>query len=121
MKKRILHLIATNFYGGPEKQIIEHLLRLNLLNEFQGILCSFIEGKNRNEILEVASKRGVPNFHIIMKNQIDLRALFQIIKVLRKNKIDIIIAHHYKSVILGTVAAKLLGLRILDYSRGFTA
>jgi len=26
---KVAHIIATNFFGGPEKQIIEHLKRLD--------------------------------------------------------------------------------------------
>ena len=38
----VVHIIATGFYGGPEKQIIEHLKRLDR-GRFRGIIASFLE------------------------------------------------------------------------------
>lgn len=118
--KTIIHIIATNFYGGPEKQIIEHLVRLNKRVEYQGILISFIENNSRNEILEKAKEMGITNYGIPMKNPFDYKALADIFSLLSKLQADLICAHHYKAVVLGWIAAKKLNIPILNYSRGFT-
>lgn len=119
--KKILHLIATNFYGGPEKQIVEHLSRLNKGSGFKGILGSFIEGGEKNEILEKAKSRALPCRGIPMNGPLDVRALYQLMKLIRYEKIDLICAHHYKSVVMGYIAGRSHGIPVLNYSRGFTA
>lgn len=120
-KKKILHLIATNFYGGPEKQIIEHLVRLNKYDDFVGILGSFIESGQPNGILQKARERNVPHFGIPMNNPVDVKALLFLHKQVRLNQIDLLCAHHYKSVVMGFLVGRYWGIPVMDYSRGFTA
>ena len=120
-KKKIMHLIATNFYGGPEKQIVEHLLRLNRVEEYEGVLGSFLEGGGKNELLEKARKAGIRSFGIPMYGPFDIKALFKLARVVRKEKISLLCAHHYKAVVMGWLVAKWYGIPVIDYSRGFTA
>ncbi|MHA1279572.1 MAG: glycosyltransferase family 4 protein [Candidatus Helarchaeota archaeon] len=120
-KKKILHLIATNFYGGPEKQIIEHLVRLNKYNEFVGILGSFIENGQPNEILQKAQERNISHFGIPMNNPLDFKALLFLHEQIRSHRIDLLCAHHYKSVVMGYLVGRYWGIPVMDYSRGFTA
>ncbi len=120
-KKKIMHLIATNFYGGPEKQIVEHLLRLNQTEGYEGILGSFLEGGNKNELLEKAREAGIRSFGIPMDGPFDVKALFKLARVVREEGIALLCAHHYKAVVMGWLVAKWYGIPVLDYSRGFTA
>ncbi len=117
---KVCHVIATNFYGGPEKQIIEHLTRLNNTTGFKGILVSFYEGNNHNEILHKAAERGIEHYGLFMSNPLDFKALYNLIRLVLKLKINIIVAHHYKAVIMGGITALICRKKILDYSRGFT-
>ncbi len=119
--KRVMHLIATSFYGGPEKQIVEHLKRLNK-ETYVGIVTSFLEGRNQhNEILEQADIVGLMNYGIKMSNPLDLRALLELIRILRKKKVDILCTHGYKSAVMGWCAAKISNIPILSFSRGYTS
>jgi len=120
-RRKILHLIATNFYGGPEKQIIEHLIRLNKKKKIIGILGSFIEKGQPNEILQKAQESNIPHFGIPMNNPVDFRALIFLSQQVRLHRIDLLCAHHYKSVVLGYLTGRFLGIPVLNYSRGFTA
>ncbi len=121
MKRRVMHLIATNFYGGPEKQIVEHLVRLNKSETYKGVLCSFLEGGQPNQILNVARQRGIETFAVPMNGPLDVRALMQVYRLLKRQGIDLLVGHHYKAVIFGVIAGRLLGIPVLNYSRGFTA
>jgi glycosyltransferase involved in cell wall biosynthesis len=120
MKPKVAHLIATNFFGGPEKQITEHLKILNKGGRYQGVLISYIEKNQKNEILEQAKQLGIENYCIPMSNPVDILALLKLMKILRESDIQLICAHHYKAVVMGWIAGRLLGLPVLDYSRGFT-
>jgi glycosyltransferase involved in cell wall biosynthesis len=120
MKKNIAHLIATNFYGGPEKQIVEHIKRLDT-NEYLGNVISFIENGQRNEMLEHASNARLNNFGVPMNGPADIRALWNLTLLLRKEKISILCVHGYKSTIIGWVAARINKIPIIAFSRGYTA
>jgi len=118
--KLIMHLISTNFYGGPEKQIIEHLKRLNHVH-YQGILASFIEKDNPNKTLEQANAIGLRNHGIPMSGPIDITALFNLIGLLDQEKADLLCTHGYKATIMGWWAGKRIGVPVVAFSRGYTA
>ncbi len=120
-RKRIAHLIATNFYGGPEKQIIEHLRLLENDQQLEGVLITFVEGHQQNEILSKARDLGLEHIGIPMNGPMDVRALKSLMNALKMKKIDFLCAHHYKAVVMGWFAAKRLKIPVIDYSRGFTA
>ncbi len=115
-----MHLIATNFYGGPEKQIVEHLKRLNRAH-YQGILASYLEGNSPNETLEQAQRSGLKNYEIPMSGRLDIRALWELNRLLRQGKIDLLCTHGYKSSVMGWWAGKKAGIPVLVFSRGYTA
>lgn len=114
-----MHLIATNFYGGPEKQIIEHFKILDK-RKWSCYLTSFLEGSNPNEILEIARINDISSFSIPMGYPLDFFALFKLIKILKSTKINLLLTHGYKADILGLIAAKIVGIPIIAFSRGDT-
>ncbi len=115
----VTHLIATNFYGGPEKQIIEHLLRLNN-REFQGEIVSFIEKTGGNELLDKAVQSKLIGHGIEMFNLLDIKAQCALIKILKKQKVDLLCTHGYKACVMGWWAAKRINIPIIAFSRGYT-
>jgi glycosyltransferase involved in cell wall biosynthesis len=118
--KNIMHLIATNFYGGPEKQIIEHLKRLNG-EHYQGIFASFLEGSNPNETLDQAQLNGVKHHGIPMSCRFDIRALWKLIQLLRQEKVDLLCVHGYKSAVMGGWVGRRLNIPVVAFSRGYTS
>lgn len=117
--KKVMHLIATNFYGGPEKQIVEHLKRLNS-TRYQGILASFLEGENPNEALEQAEIADLKNFGIPISGRFDFRALVKIIRLLRLERVDLLCTHGYRSTVMGWWAGRRVGIPVVAFSRGYT-
>jgi glycosyltransferase involved in cell wall biosynthesis len=118
--KTIIHLIATNFYGGPEKQIVEHLKRLGKVY-YQGMLVSFLEGGAANETLEQAKIVGLKHHGIPMSSRFDIRALWKLMRLLRQEKVDLLCAHGYKSIVMGWWAGRRVGIPVIAFSRGYTA
>ncbi len=117
---RVAHLIATGFYGGPEKQIVEHLKLINS-DIYKGYVLSFIESGESNEIIEKAVENNIEAIGIPMSGPIDIRALIQLIRVIRENRIDLLCVHGYKACVLGWIAAKRTSIRIIAFSRGYTS
>ncbi len=115
-----MHLNASNFYGGPEKQIVEHLTRLNE-KSFTGIVTSFQEGKKENEILRRAEEIGLRNFAIPMSRAVDVSALLYLKDLLQKEQVDVLCTHGYKSTVMGWWAARRTKIPIVAFSRGYTA
>jgi glycosyltransferase involved in cell wall biosynthesis len=64
--------------------------------------------------------RGVELFEVPMKREIspieDLRALIRICGIIRANKFDIVHAHSSKAGVLGRIAARLAGTKMVMYS-----
>jgi len=118
--KNIMHLIASNFFGGPEKQIVQHLLRLNR-NNFRSIIASFIENDTKNELLEKAQQYGLLAIPIFMSSAIDFRAQKRLIRLLKKKEIDLLCTHGYKSSIMGWLAGRICNIPVMAFSRGFTS
>lgn len=119
-QKNIVHLIATNFYGGPERQIIEHLRRLN--NEcFNGIVASFLERNEDNELLKKARENEIENYSIPISHALDFSVLRLLVGLLREKNADLLCTHGYKSTVLGWLAAKKAGIPVLAFSRGYTS
>ncbi len=115
----IVHLIDTCFYGGPEKQIVEHLKRLNK-DYYKSILASFLEGRVQNEVLQQAELVGLQHYGIRMFGKLDFTALMKLVKILRKEKVDLLCAHGYKSTVMGWWAGRKIGIPVIAFSRGYT-
>jgi glycosyltransferase involved in cell wall biosynthesis len=118
--KKIMHLIATNFHGGPEKQVIEHLKRLDS-DRYQGILASYLEAGNPNETLEEAEKAGLKDFGIPTSGGFDFSALVKIIRLLRQERVDLLCTHGYRSTVMGWWAGRRVGIPLVAFSRGYTS
>lgn len=116
---RVVHLIATNFYGGPEKQIVEHLKRLNSAR-YQGILASFLEGSDPNETLKQAEIAGLKSFGIPISGRFDFRPLPKIIRLLRRERVDLLCTHGYRLTVMGWWAGRRVGIPVVAFSRGYT-
>jgi glycosyltransferase involved in cell wall biosynthesis len=119
IKRTIVHLRASNFVGGPEKQIIEHLKRLNQ-NRYNGWLVSFLEGRKENEMLQVARREGLNNCAIPTACPIDGRSLFKLLKLIRQLEADLICVHGYKACVMGWWVGKKANIPVLAFSRGDT-
>jgi glycosyltransferase involved in cell wall biosynthesis len=116
----IMHLNASNFYGGPEKQIIEHTKRIDPAR-YKVIVAAFLEGSNESEILQRARDEKLMYDGIPMSGPFDIRALFLLINLLRSRNVDLLCTHGYKSTVLGWCAARRTGISVAAFSRGYTA
>lgn len=122
MKERIVaHLIATNFYGGPERQIINHALHLTRRSQqYSPLVVSFQEGKRENEILAKAELQGISHDSILAPGAINFRAITELTIILKKHGVSILVGHGYKANVIGRLASWRVGLPFVAVSRGWT-
>lgn len=104
---RILHLISSGGLFGAERVAVE--LSKSLKKTYH---CEPILGVIRNvynpheEILEEAINNGIAYTVFSCRSQLDLKLVFSIREFIKKNRIDVIHCHGYKSNFYGLLASK---------------
>lgn len=117
---RIAHLIATNFYGGPEKQIVEHAMRLDP-SRHTFCLLSFVEAGSTNELLTRAAEKNIHHRALRANGSFQPKIVGDLSAVLRAEGIELLVAHGYKSNVIGRLASWKTGIPIVAVSRGWTS
>ena len=116
---RVAHFLASNFFGGPEKQLLEHVGRLNP-QYFLPLVVSFDEGGEGNQLLEKIDAAGVVGKSIRSVNPFDPRMIADFITFIREEKIDLVCVHGYKANVIGRIASWVAGVPVIAISRGWT-
>jgi glycosyltransferase involved in cell wall biosynthesis len=116
---RIAHFIATNFVGGPEKQILNHISRLPIgLHAVQVI--SFDEPGGR-ELRSEAGKLGV-ECHLLPAGKWHIHhVLRQLLQWHDVWQPDVVCAHGYKAGFFTLLLKLRRGSRFVGFSRGWTS
>lgn len=116
---RILHLTASEFIGGPEKQILHHAADLNS-PECEMLVGSFRNGNKTPAIVARAREAGLRTLEL-PPGRFDLRTAFVLAKFLRDENISLICTHTYKANVTGFLAAPLAGCPQIGFVRGWLA
>ncbi len=115
---RIIHLRASNFYGGPERQLHHHA-RLAASSSFHVIIASFSE-QGTPEFIDVIARDGLSTHVFDVANAYDSRAIGRIKKYLRQENIDLLCTHDYRTHVIGWLATRSIRTRWIAFSRGWT-
>lgn len=115
----VMHLRASNFVGGPEKQILEHFSRLDS-KRFRPILGTFVEDGAPDKLGDAAISRGFECIRFPSVSPLNPGAILNLARVLKNNNVDILCTHGYKPNVLGFFAAKLGRTATICISRGWT-
>ncbi len=118
-KIKVLHLRATNFYGGPERQIHRHALAARS-TDFEIQIGSFSEQGGRPALLDIAEQDGVPTKCFEVASAYDRRSAALVRDYLRTQQIAILATHDYRTNILGRMIVKGTDTRWVAFSRGWT-
>ena len=116
----VLHLRISNFIGGPEKQILEHMVRLNK-EKFRPLLCCFRDNGIDDPLQKEAEALGISCRIINTNSAFDLKTISQLVRILREEKVNLICSHGYKPNMIGRLAAWQCGVSAVAVSRGWTA
>jgi glycosyltransferase involved in cell wall biosynthesis len=116
----VCHLIASNFAGGPEKQIVELSVRLRDLG-WTVVVGSFRENRHSVEVIELARARGLETFLIDTRSPFSPAAVAQLVRFLRAARVEILVTHGYKPNLIGYLARRKAHVLQLPMIRGYTA
>jgi glycosyltransferase involved in cell wall biosynthesis len=121
MKKKlnVLQFICPAGLYGAEMWILA--LSKNL--KIKSVNCSLavsLESETQNiEVFNRFRSLGMPAYTIKMHGKFDPAAIRKLVKLIREKKIDVLHTHGYKSDILGLIAARVAGIKVLATPHGF--
>lgn len=114
---RILHLIASDLLGGPEKQLLHHA-RDTRTAGYQIVLGSFQEGAHPPEFLALARRHGVET--VAIPGGVRPGLVDDLTKYLREHSIDLLCTHGYKANVVGHFAARHANVPAAPFVHGFS-
>lgn len=115
----VMHVRASNFVGGPEKQILEHFVRLDR-DRFEPILVTYVEDGQSDPLGEAAIHQGFRCIRLPSQSPLHPGAVARLAGQMKREKVDILCTHGYKPNVLGCLAARLSGAATIAISRGWT-
>ena len=117
--KVIVHLTASPFLGGPERQMLG--LARALPENYQTVfLCLMEGGKSQPFVDEIRRREG--NVICLRHNHPHLVAsVREVIGHLRRLRPDAVFTHNYKPLLIGHMASCWVDVPVVAVSRGWTA
>lgn len=116
---RIAHFIATNFVGGPEKQILNHIGRLPQ-DVHRVMLISFAE-HGGYELKREADQRAIECVLLPAEKWRLHAVLAQLLRAYDVWRPDVVCAHGYKAGFYTLLLKMLRRCRYVGFSRGWTS
>jgi glycosyltransferase involved in cell wall biosynthesis len=114
----VVHLTASTFFGGPERQMLG--LAQHLPPEFSTSFLSFSEGGRCGEFLRAVEAGGFAGIELHNDTPRLRAAARELAGLLRFHRADVLLCHGYKANLLGRVAARRAGVPVVAVSRGWT-
>src|SRR5204863_399020 len=116
---RIVHLMASPFYGGPERQMLG--LARHLPSRYDSVFVTFAERGRCAGLVNEARRCGF-DCHVLEHNAPRLRrAASETARLLRRLDADVLCCSGYKPDIVGVWAARQAGVPAISVSHGWTS
>lgn len=115
----IVHLTASTFHGGPERQMLG--LAHHLPETYQSIFLSFAEGGRCRQFLSTARHHGFEAISLTYDTPRLRTAVREITGHLERFSADVLCCHGYKANLLGRIAARRRKIPVVAVARGWTA
>ena len=114
----LVHLTASTFFGGPERQMLG--LALALPDTVRTTFATFLEGGRGGAFLDEVRPHGFATAPL--KNDFPnvFASVREVRELLRATACDVLICHGYKAHIFGRLAARRAGIPAVAVSRGWT-
>ena len=109
MSLNLIQVVFSLDVGGVEKLIVEMARKINREQFNFSVCCLTKNGELSNQL----EKEGVEIFYLGKKEGFDLGLIFRLAWLLRKQKADILHTHDNSTLLYGTLAAKLAGVKTL--------
>lgn len=112
---KLLYVVTYADLGGAQRST------LLLAEHFQGEIAA---GFERDELFEAAAKKGIKTHKVLnlrrgIKPLSDLLCLFELFRLFKKTKPDIVHLNSSKAGFIGSIAGKLAGVKVVYSARGF--
>lgn len=114
----VVHLTASTFHGGPERQMLG--LAHNLPDTYQTVFLSFAEGGRCRPFLSTARHHGFEAVGLSHDTPRLAAAVREIAANLDAVGADVLCCHGYKANLLGRIAARRAGIPAVAVARGWT-
>jgi len=114
----LVHLTASTFFGGPERQMLGLADALPL--GFRSTYLSFNEDCRCMMFLDRVKAAGHHGARLRNDTPHLQSAIQELEDFLRAHEASVLISHGYKSNLLGRIAARRAGIPIVAVSRGWT-
>ena len=115
----VVHLMASPFFGGPEKQMLG--LARHLPKEVESTFLSFAERGLAQVFIDEVRQHGFQGSLLTHNTPRFLACIREIATELTRLKADVLCTSGYKPDILGWRAARRVGIPIVSVSHGWTA
>ncbi|MFP4389694.1 MAG: glycosyltransferase family 4 protein [Desulfococcaceae bacterium] len=116
---RVLHFICPTGLHGAERWILALVRHLDpaVVKSHLAVTLEF-PGQNI-EVRDLFAPLGHGTHVVSMRHRFDLRGVRALVRIVRREGIDLIHTHGYKSDIMGLIAARVAGIRALATPHGF--
>jgi glycosyltransferase involved in cell wall biosynthesis len=114
----IVHLTASTFHGGPERQMLG--LAHHLPETDQSVFLSFSEGGRCRPFLSTARHHGFEASPLHYDTPRLWSALRELVHHLERVEAEMLICHGYKANLLGRLAARRRKIPAIAVARGWT-
>jgi glycosyltransferase involved in cell wall biosynthesis len=115
----IVQLMASPFFGGPERQMLG--LALALPKDYRTTFLSFSESGRCRALLAEARSAGIDGIELKENFPNVRRAVSEVAGQLRRLRADVVCTSGYKPDLLGWLAARQAGVPVVSVSHGWTA
>jgi len=106
---KVLFLITELNVGGAEMVVAKMAAHLNK-DRFHCSVCSLLPD---GRLADVLQEQGVKTLSLDIKSKLDLGGLFKLVRLLRREKIDILHTHLFHVNLLGRIAGRLAGVPVI--------
>ena len=118
-KIKILQFICSTGFYGAERWVLALASHLPT-NTTESLLATTLEADSRDlELVRQFKQKCGDTFEIPMKHKFDISVVDKLVALIKRENIDIIHTHGYKSDILGVWAARKAGIPCVVTPHGF--
>jgi glycosyltransferase involved in cell wall biosynthesis len=115
---RLVHLTASPFFGGPERQMLG--MARALPADYDVTFLTFGENGRCEPFLAEVRRQGFTGLRLTHDTPQLLGARRELTGLLRDLKADLLLCHGYKADLVGRPAARRAGLPVWAVARGWT-
>jgi glycosyltransferase involved in cell wall biosynthesis len=112
-KTTVLHLITELNVGGAERVVQRLATQLSKRRYKVLVACLYDLGAVADEIIAA----GVPVVNLDMRGKSDLRVVYRLVRLLRKEKIQILQSHLFHANLLAAIVGKLSNVPVIIATR----